>query len=220
MPFRADNPKNAYTLVEMLVVIAIVVILAALTVGTLRATRTHQVLEQSAGKIELLLESAKAHAVTHGVSVLLVTPAPESSPGGIGLRAFTLVREQDGHIERLRDWDALPRGIALAPDPHLPDGDLMADALREVPAPVPDAGNGPNLPTGPLRVLVEVSPGGRFYTGTDPRPRPAHITLARGEWFSDATGTWRFDNGGAVDAMRVHLRPLTGMTQSERVEAP
>lgn len=220
MQFRAENQKHAYTLVEMMVVIAILVILSAVTLGSLRASRGHQVLEQAAGNLELLLESAKAHAVTHGVSVLLVAPEPANSPGQMGFRALTLVRDEEGRFARIREWKVLPHGIALAPDPFLPDGDLLRSDPRQVAGISPEEGDGSVFPAGPYRVLVEVSPAGRFFTGPEALPRPGHLALARGEWFRDATGDWRFDNGGTVDAVRVHLRPLTGITQSERVEVP
>ncbi|MCC5847732.1 MAG: prepilin-type N-terminal cleavage/methylation domain-containing protein [Verrucomicrobia bacterium] len=210
--------NSGFTVVELLVVIAILVIIAGLTVGAMRGARNHQVLEQAASQLSMVLEYAKAHAVSGGESVYLVVSDHGTEPELAALRTYTLMRDRVGQDpEMLREWIILPRDIVFAEDPYPAQGlsrDLIAmDPIETRESPF---GGQQDLVTGPVRLLVEIRPDGRFYTGEVPKPEPAHLVLQKGEWYRPAAGPV-FLQAHPLDAVRVHLRPRTGVTRTERI---
>jgi len=203
------SARRGYTLIELLVVIVILMILAGLTVGSLLASRSHQLLEQSAARIELLLDSARAAAVAEGVPVFLAVAGPGSSPAGIEFRALILLRNRDEPVA-LRDWQILQPGLRLMEDPSEADGDLLRmDPIERI----EDFSTGEI--SGPVLLLVEVGPDGRFRVGEPRRSESAHLVLQRILNRPDSHG-----NPVPVDpldALRLRFRPLTGGTRVERI---
>ena len=207
--------NSGFTVVELLVVIAILVIIAGLTVGALGGARNHQVLEQAAAQVSMALEYAKAHAVSGGEPVYLVVADHGSEPELAALRTYTLMRNLE-EPEMLRTWTVLPRDIVFAEDPDGLSGDLIAAAPMEVLespfAVLPEL----REVTGPVRLLVEIRPDGRFYSGPEKKPEPVHLVLQRGEWYRPASGPM-FLPADPLEAIRIHLRPRTGVTRAERI---
>lgn len=215
--------RKAFTVVELLVVTVILLLLAGMTLGSLRGMRDHQILEQHADSFSRMLAYGQAEALAGGDPVYLAVTVPPSDPASASYRAYTLIRVRGGP-ELLKDWQLLPRGVFFAPDP-VPDPDRV-DLLD---APVfdrltvsPDLFPAHVPFSGEVALWVMMMPDGGFYTLQDehslvPALQNAGIVLQTGTWFRDTTGEDSFAAEEPVDAVRIRLRPRTGRTRVERI---
>lgn len=201
--------RRAYTLIELLVVIVILIILAALTVSAVRGFRSHQVLEQAAARVEMLVETARTAAVARGEPVYLALADVGTVPASLTHRALILLRDLDDP-EALRDWQILPAGSRFDEDPQSAEGDLMAMEPYDILANL-EVG----LLSGPVRILLRINPDGRFQVGEGRRMESAHLTLLATDTLLGADGRLRLME--PLDAIRIHFRALTGTTRVERL---
>lgn len=221
-----DVNRQGFTLFELLVAVGIVVLLAGLTLGSLRASRTHQSLEQAGARLRMLTDIAAAHARSGGEPVYLAVAGHGAEPEHAAFRAHTLIRDLDDP-ELLRDWEFLPPEMVFAPAEDPGVFDLMDREPVEVLS-NPFADDDIGGVTGPVRVLIHVEPDGRFLVGRDREPKPAALTLRRGRWIEGATVNpdlefvpWEDPERAAedteVNVLQIRFRPLTGVVVSERV---
>jgi prepilin-type N-terminal cleavage/methylation domain-containing protein len=211
----ASTANRGFTLVELLVAIAIVLILSALSFGITRATRTNRDLAQSAVQISHALEYAKALAQSQGESVFFVVAdegeddeGEETSPPEAALRAWTLLRrieDPDENPELIREWSYLPKKAFFVEDTiEQGEGDLLGEPLE----PFLIVASDDSSVSGPVRVLVEITPEGRFVGSSTANLR---MVLQGGIGDEDEEAV-----PGAL-SVRLRLRPLTGVVVVERV---
>jgi prepilin-type N-terminal cleavage/methylation domain-containing protein len=220
MRILSPDSSKGFSLIEMLVVISIVLLLSGLTLGALRASRTHQVINQAAAKLVMLVELAKGVAVSERESVYLVIADMGAEPKGSPMRAYTFIKNLQ-QPEILHHWQFLPKDVVFAGDPTAPDMDLMTEApIQILENTFIDEADG-SLVTGRVRVLVEIRPDGTFYTGTPPAAQSCSLLLDRGSWISDAALNAYFapDEKAPEDQKRIVFRPLTGVVKSVEAQA-
>ncbi len=201
----ASTANRGFTLVELLVAIAIVLILSGLTFGIARSTRSNRDLAQTAVQISHALEYAKALAQSQGESVFFVVADGGSSPPEASLRAWTLLRRID-YPELIREWSFLPRDAFFVEDTNeTGEGDLFGEPLE----PIEIVASDDSSVSGPVRVLVEITPEGRF-VGAETSAN-LRMVLQGGKEAVDG------DAASAALSVRLRLRPLTGVVVVERV---
>jgi len=101
------NTQKAFTLVELLCVIAIVILLSALTIPALQRSGSTLIATSGAG-LASLMESSRATAIATGrpVAVAMLTVTTD-----LPQRFTTLAMGADGTWKQNTKWDALPAGI-------------------------------------------------------------------------------------------------------------
>jgi prepilin-type N-terminal cleavage/methylation domain-containing protein len=207
-----SSHKRAFTLIELLMVIVILMILAGMTLSVLRGFRSHQVLEQAAARVEMLVETARTAALVHGEPIYLGLAYEYYTPPEYAFRALVLFRNLETP-DLLMDWQLLPAGIFFREDPLGIEKDLLKNESI-----VPEAPNKlfPPEISGPVLILLRINPDGRFQLGKNGKMESASLTLL-------STEPTRLDTNGRpaaaepLDAIRIDFRPLTGTTRVERL---
>jgi|GEM_PF-2293406 len=228
MTFVIPMRRGGFTLIEVLVTISIILVLAGLTLGGLRASRSDEEGARAAARIVMLMEYGAGVARTGGESVYFVVAGPTVWPERDAMGAYTLMRDP-AKPERLRPWARLPRELVFGP---LEEGASGFDLLAHPPVRRFTEGTVEDAVAGEGLALVEIDSEGRFRVGPDRRMIGSALSLRRGEWVRAGT-EWRFfQEGGAVgDAegevggekgkdggrVRIRFRPLTGVAAWERV---
>ncbi|MFO1065359.1 MAG: prepilin-type N-terminal cleavage/methylation domain-containing protein [Pirellulales bacterium] len=93
-----NQNRRGVTLVELLIVIALITLLAALTLPTLRQVLKHSQVPQAARMVEAYAESAKSRAIASGRRVALVIErARADAGGGVGSDAL-IANETSTHL--------------------------------------------------------------------------------------------------------------------------
>lgn len=203
----ASTANRGFTLVELLVAIAIVLILSGLTFGIARSTSSNRDLAQTAVQISHALEYAKALAQSQGESVFFVVAdeGEETSPPEAALRAWTLLRNRQ-NPELIREWSYLPRDAFFVEDAtETGEGDLFGEPLE----PLLIVASDDSSVSGLARVLVEITPEGRF-VGAETSAN-LRMVLQGGKEALDG------ESASAALSVRLRLRPLTGVVVVERV---
>jgi prepilin-type N-terminal cleavage/methylation domain-containing protein len=213
-PLRA---KMGFSLIEILVVLGIATVLAGITVATMRSGASQQIPEFAAARVQRTLENARALAMSQGQSVFFVVASSESVPATAAYIAYALYR--DGSPPQLAQaWSFLPREYFFVADPEGGAEDL--GTRTDLPTLDAGAGTVEDAVSGTVRVWVVAKPDGRFYPGNESQPNPCHLVLAQGKGFLDTTGSLRFVPAPEDNAIRVRVRPLSGLTRQERILAP
>lgn len=105
-----DPARRGFTLVELLVVLSIILLLSAFAFRGLFTLNTHRVAEQSAARLQALVELGKGVAMGEREPVFLAVAWHGASPAGAPMRAYTLIRNT-ADPELLHSWQLLPKGI-------------------------------------------------------------------------------------------------------------
>ena len=209
MRILSPDSSKGFSLIEMLVVISIVLLLSGLTLGALRASRTHQVINQAAYRLVMLIELAQGMAVSLNEPVYLVIADLKSKPDGVPMRAYTFIKDLEDP-QLLHHWQFLPKDVVFAEDKNAPDVDLIsADAIPGIEiGEVQDS-----IVEGQIRVLVEMLPDGSFRSGEPLTHQNASILLERGDWLADS----KYYSKKDLEQYRILIRPRTGVLVVEEV---
>jgi len=214
---KPPRAKMGFSLIEVLVVLGLVTVLSGITVASMRQGRQQQILEFAAARVQRTLEFARALAMAEGVPVHFVVAWSDMQPPGAAFKGYALYRGGDPN-DRIQPWHLLPKEIHFAADPREGAGDLWLDpgfADLAVGGGAEDTADGIS---GTARVWVVAKPDGRFYAGAADQAVPAHLALVRGRGHHGGGGVWSFDPASPRDAVRVRLRPLSGLTRQERID--
>ncbi len=211
-----SDSSLGYSLIELLVVISVVLLLSGLTAGGIRAMRSHQVLNQAAARLEMLLELGQALAMSEGESVYLIIADHASEPEGVQMRAYTLIKGLS--LELQHNWQFLPEKVVFAQDDSSPEVDLLGQeplGIMESTAWEPVVGS--------MRILLEMTPEGTFRTGMDGEYQSASLLIERGRWSQkglswEYSPQYEYEQGIPHDAVRLFFRPRTGVIQMEDKE--
>lgn len=120
-PRRIANPPSAFTLMELLLVVAIMVVIAALAAPAVQRTFSRQALQKSADRVRVAMGQARVRSIRTGEEHALLY-----SPGGAWFNVAPLVkvkeqvtisqqRTQIAAERRQSDFeeDLLPRGVTF-----------------------------------------------------------------------------------------------------------
>ncbi|MDF3130086.1 prepilin-type N-terminal cleavage/methylation domain-containing protein [Kiritimatiellaeota bacterium B1221] len=212
-----SDSSSGFSLIELLVVISVVLLLSGLTAGGLRAMRSHQVLNQAAARLEMLLELGQGLAMSEGESVYLIIADHDSEPDGVQMRAYTLIKNLSDS-EWVHTWQFLPEHVVFARDEDTSAVDLLGQPPLET---IESSAWEPVV--GALRVLLEMTPEGTFRSGQDADYQSASLLLERGHWSARGLG-WEYspqheyETKVPYDAVRLQFRPRTGIIQMENKE--
>lgn len=217
--FSSDSSKG-FSLIEMLVVISIVLLLSGLTLGALRASRTHQVIDQAAAKLVMLVELAKGVAVSEREPVYLVIADLGAAPKGAPMRSYTLIKDLDDP-QLLHHWQFLPKDVVFAEDASTPSLDLISESdppIRLIENAFIDNVE-ESIVSGKLRVLLEIRPEGTFLSGETREAKMVTLLLERGYWTADAALNSHYakDLEAPNDQIRIEFRPLSGVMNVTQV---
>jgi prepilin-type N-terminal cleavage/methylation domain-containing protein len=82
---RANTNHRGFTLIEMVIVVAIIAIIAAMAYGSLSASRPRQTLSNATAELQALIHGARQQALASGNSVVvMVFPTFANRLGGTG----------------------------------------------------------------------------------------------------------------------------------------
>jgi prepilin-type N-terminal cleavage/methylation domain-containing protein len=117
------TPEEAFTLVEMLIVVAIIAILSALTLPALQGLTGTSGLRGGVNTVMAALDQARAAAIENGATVYVGFPpanfenAQEPSMRYSSMIVFRGARQDESPatIRPLSRWIRLPSGIAVVP---------------------------------------------------------------------------------------------------------
>lgn len=121
MTTRAQAPMRGFTLVEAMVVIAIVAVLAGVAVPGFRALLVNQRLTTAAQGFSAALSLARMEAIRRAQAVRVAATAGNDWSTG-----WAVLAGPDGALQTVRRFDALPQGVEV--DAALGDG--FAKGLR------------------------------------------------------------------------------------------
>jgi prepilin-type N-terminal cleavage/methylation domain-containing protein len=174
------SSQSAFSLVELLVVISIFGVLAAVSVGSFSASGKAGDINVGVARVMSALMQARSEAIARntGVQFRVVTRAPDDQAAAG--RVFSLwARKKDGsqEYEPISRWERLPDGISLIGDTAWFDTVKSGDRSMEGENPLEAGGelSGVGYRGGQVSVrVVEFSPGGGIRL---PKPSQAYIYL-------------------------------------------
>jgi len=122
---RRNRAHPAFTLVELLAVIAITVVLMAVTAGMF-SNSSNQARQASRDIIKAQLQQARAHAIASGTATAVVIPVLETGRelGGRAIASFEVAKSGDrylpatdanGNERLLQRWETLPGNFHFIP---------------------------------------------------------------------------------------------------------
>ncbi|MBX9578443.1 MAG: type II secretion system GspH family protein [Chthoniobacterales bacterium] len=101
------SPKSAWTLLEMLVVLAVIAVLSALTFPAEQAWKQKSVQRSSLSLLLRSCEEARSRAITQRLTTWLILQHPTS-----GKDSFVLLQEtENGDTSLITAWKELPKDV-------------------------------------------------------------------------------------------------------------
>lgn len=203
--------SHGFTLFELLVAISILLLLSSLLLVGLSSVKNHQVLDQAAARLVMMITLAQETALSENEPVYLVISDEDSLPAGVPLRSYTFIKNlQDPQL--LHHWQFLPKDVYFREDPEGSEVDLMnLNPIEVIEDAFFDEAQGSQV-TGDIRVLVEMTPESTFLSGPDRRPLSVSILLDR-SFSSDVDE----EESPEFEQFRISFRPLSGMVRLEEV---
>jgi prepilin-type N-terminal cleavage/methylation domain-containing protein len=205
--------RSGFSVVELLVVMAVIVILMSITLRGLGSRPGVKDVERAAYAVTLRLETAKARAQARGEPVYWVVADSDAEPREAALSAYQFVDDVDPVPQEI-SWAYLPAGMVFATDPDTTDTDLFEE---DPVAMYSQTGSGEWV-TGSFRVMLAVYPDGSFRSGPGEQPLPVSFRVVRGEAVTAVSPPRVLPPRGELEitqAVRVSLRPLTGIAVQE-----
>ncbi len=212
---RTSARRGAFTLVEMMIVIAMVALLLGVAIPGLSGVVQSMSLSQAGGKVTRLVEQARQRAMTENVmtALVLVTAAGVPEDG----RALTLLEcPPGGPWRQISEWHLLPDGVVVDVA-----GDGVSSFMTHTPAAFPFHDEAAGVPVsfhhttlGRGRYAARIFlPGGGLLNPNDPAVLQLVPGVMAGGRVSYAR---RGDDGRPVNYYRVVILGATGRTKVER----